>query len=215
MKMHRNKYFSNYEFRAKGCLCLLDWRTCWPTRFNIIEYEICPETGSSTMTVCTSWSRRRRSRSCPPERSGSQQGTFTADTSTITQDYVGPSRITQNSVGERSCKKRCANVDVSKDEQPDAHPIRLLLINAEFNHLPEPIPTKEGECQLHKWVLHDLSNTARSHSQVKDQLSYCPICNKLVCVRCYKILHTIMIYWPSRRIFKLANARKQLAEIMI
>ena len=77
-----------------------------------------------------------------------------------------------------------------KAENKGSHPIRLL-INAEFNHLPEPIPTKEGECQLHKWVLHDVPNAARSHSRVKGQLSYCRTCNRILCVRCYKLFHTV------------------------
>jgi len=86
------------------------------------------------------------------------------------QNSVGPSTRTQDSVGESPSKKQCANVDVLKYEQPGFHPIRLLT-NAEFNHLPEPIPTKEGECQLHKWVFHDSPNVARLHSRVKGQLS--------------------------------------------
>ena len=66
-----------------------------------------------------------------------------------------------------------------------------LVFSAEYNHLPEPVKSKSSECQLHKWVLGGKNAACRRHTRVKSQLSYCPTCNVVLCIKCYKLFHTI------------------------
>ena len=83
--------------------------------------------------------------------------------------------------------QKCARTDFGTCSNALPHRLKLDTMH---NHLAEPSPRKEGECQLHKWVLQGVKSF-RAHGRVKGQLIYCRTCNVILCVRCYKTFHTV------------------------
>ena len=65
------------------------------------------------------------------------------------------------------------------------------MFSAEYNLLPEPVKRKLSECQLHKWVLGGRNAACRRHTRVNLQLSHCPTYNIVLCIKGYKLFHTI------------------------
>ena len=165
MKSHGMKPLSHYEFRKCIALGWLDWNKYWPTRYE----------DASKPT------RRKRSRvAARPAVS-----VITRSTTTMSQGS-DVSIITQNSIPVKRCRSSCA----FEDTTTSAYQHRLQF-SAEYNHLPETVKSKSSECQLHKWVLGGRNAACRRHTRVKSQLSYCPTCNVVLCIKCYKLFHTI------------------------
>ena len=65
------------------------------------------------------------------------------------------------------------------------------MLSSENNHIAEPVRSKLPECQLHKWVLGGGNPMCRFHTKVKSQLRVCLTCNIVLCIKCYKIFHTV------------------------
>ena len=66
-----------------------------------------------------------------------------------------------------------------------------LVFSVEYNHLPEPVKRKLSEYQPHKWVLGERNAACRRHTRVNSQLSHCPTYNIVLCIKGYKLFHTI------------------------
>ena len=165
MISHGMKPLRHYEFRKCIALGWLDWNKHWPTRYE----------DASKPT------RRKRLRSAQRPAAS----VITRSTTTMSQ-ASDISIITQNSASVKRCRSSCAFEDTTSSVYQ-----HRLEFSAEHNHLPETVKSKSSECQLHKWVLGGKNAACRRHTRVKSQLSYCPTCNVVLCIKCYKLFHTI------------------------
>ena len=57
-----------------------------------------------------------------------------------------------------------------------------LFLNDEMTHLPVMPSSSHSDCQVHKWA----------GKRTRKQVAYCPDCNVCLCIRCYKLFHTVL-----------------------
>ena len=57
-----------------------------------------------------------------------------------------------------------------------------LILRDDYTHLPAPAISKHSECHLHKWA----------DKRTRKQIAYCADCNLCLCIKCYKVFHTVV-----------------------
>ena len=88
--------------------------------------------------------------------------------STRTKDNSAPKRKSCRSLNQAALDKGCFD--------------SRLILNDEKTHLPVVPSSGHSDCQIHKWA----------GKRTRKQVAYCPDCNVCLCIRCYKIFHTVL-----------------------
>ena len=94
------------------------------------------------------------------------------------------SRVTRSSINashssESLISKSCSTLNKYSLEAGSFN--KRLILKDDYTHLPAPAVSKHSECQLHKWA----------NKRTRKQIAYCADCNVCLCIKCYKVFHTV------------------------
>lgn len=78
---------------------------------------------------------------------------------------------------QQGTKKHCKHVN---DDSLDPTSSLCIRLDSTLDHLPDPANGR-ARCSLHRWL----------GIETQKQVSYCTVCNVHLCVRCYRIFHTV------------------------
>ena len=92
-----------------------------------------------------------------------------------------------------STSRTCKNLN--KNSLVDGSFDKRLDLSDDYTHLPAPTMSKYSECQCHKWA----------DKRTRKQIAYCVDCNICLCIKYYKIFHTVLDLQHVKNDFDIDN----------
>jgi len=127
----------------------------------------------------TRYSRRPRSNTT------TKNNTVSSKLAKTLQSSVSSARVTRSIASSTLSSSTSTSITcktLNKNSIANGSFDKRLVLSDEYTHLPAPAMSKHSECQLHKWA----------DKRTRKQIAYCADCNVCLCIKCYKIFHTVL-----------------------